>query len=156
MLAAISARLQRPPLGLVLIEVVVRADQIGGPIDAATVLRAIEDRIGRETGPDDLVLPTGPDRLTVVRAGLTAPAEAEGLALRIQAGLAAPMLAGEGRVHCRAAIGVAVSRAGDSAADLLRYAEHALGDASLLGGDRVVAFDDRDRELLLPDPPLER
>lgn len=148
-LERIAERLENPPVGLVLLEVLVDVDEIGGPIASDLIDAAIVHRIDKETGDGDVVLATGPKRLTIIKSGMTAPAEAEGFAMRIQAGLQAPMLVGEGRVTCQSAIGVAVSRSGDTAEPLVRYAEHALGDARMLGGDMVVAFDDQDRDLLV-------
>lgn len=153
MLEQVALGLANPPTGVLVIEVLAEPDDGSGAVDRRAVDRVIAERVGRHTEPADLVMPTGPDRLMIVRPGLTAPAEAEGLALRIQAALATPMLVGEGRVRCQSAIGVAVSRKGDAADALLRYAEHAIGDARMLGGDLVVAFDDQDRELLLPTQP---
>jgi predicted signal transduction protein with EAL and GGDEF domain len=132
----------------VLLEILVSVDCVGGPVDQAEVESAIANRINKETGPQDLVLFTGPDRLTIIRSGLTAPAETEGFAMRVQGALQQPLLVGEGRVSCQSAIGVAVSRSGDSAERLAQYVEHALGDARMLGGDMMVAFDDQDRDLL--------
>lgn len=148
-LAPIGEALTDPPVGLVLIEVAIDPIEIGSAPDDRLLMQSVEDRIGRETGPRDAIIAAGSRRLTIVKPGLTAPAEAEGFALRIHAALRAAMLVGEGRVRCQAAIGVAVSRADDTPALLVRFAEHALVDARMLGGDTVVAFDDQDRDLII-------
>lgn len=124
----VDAALATPPVGLIRID--------GTGLSAA----AIEG----ELGPTDALRAIGPGRFLIVRSGMRAPAEAEGLALRLAAGL------GDG--GAQPVIGVAVSRPEDSADDLLGYVERALTDAAQLGGDRVVFFDDGDRELLVrPD-----
>lgn len=148
-IAAIAAALENPPIGLVLLDILIQTDEVGGPVGHDLLWQTLHGRVRKETGPDDAVLKTGTQRLTIIKSGLRAPAEAEGFALRVLAGLRSPMLVGEGRVTCQTAIGVAVSRAGDRAAPLVRYAQHALDDARMLGGDRVVAFDDQDRDLII-------
>ena len=135
--------LATPPVGLVLVATTPRAgsDEPPSPGVRGPLLDAA---LARQLAPGDRSLVIGA-HLAVVRAGLTAPAEAEGLAYRLHGALSSPVGAGPA-----VAIGVAVSRRGDDPADLVRYAEHALGDALVLGGDLVVVFDDGDRQLLQP------
>ncbi len=148
---AIEQSLGGAPVGLVLIELLVDTDIVTEPVETATFQAAVSARIAGLTGDDDTILSDDPYRLAIVKPGLTASAEAEGFAYRVQASLADPLPIGpSSTTACQAAIGVAVSRRGDRAADVVRYAEHALGDARMLGGDMVVPFDDQDRDLLLP------
>lgn len=144
----VASGLETPPVGLVLLEVLIETDESTGPIEQAALYETFIGRVSTETGPEDSILVTGQDRFTIIRPGLTAPAEAEGFAYRIQAALRPTMLIGNDRVSCQTSIGVAVSRTGDTPEHLIRFAEHALGDARMLGGDMVVAFDDQDRDLL--------
>jgi len=156
--ARIDEGLALPPIGVLLIE----WDAVPGPTVESTRPAAQDPIVGAvlaEAGPADTVVSTGPGQLGLVRRALTAPAEAESQAHRI----AARFRAAGDRPDAPAptwAIGVAVSHRSDTAADLLRYAEHALTDAQLLGGDRVVPFEDADRLLLDAgadaDPPDER
>jgi predicted signal transduction protein with EAL and GGDEF domain len=124
-----------PPAGLLL-------------IDLQTPEQA--DVVVDEAEPGDRVLVTGPTSRAIIRAAITAPAEADGLALRLHSALTEPVLVEGRQVSREAAIGVATSLDGDTAEQLLRYAEHGLDDAAMLGGNRVVVFDDEDRQLLLP------
>lgn len=146
--AHIDEALALPPVGVLVIE----WEPGPGPTVGSTgpgPHDPVVEAVLAEAGPADLVVSAGPGRVGLVRRALTAPAEAEGLAHRIAA-----------RFHSTAdrpeapastwAIGVAVSHRGDTAADILRYSEHALTDAQLLGGDRVVPFEDADRLLLAP------
>lgn len=144
----VGEALSTPPVGLVLMVCSIRSEH-GHPADPNSVDREIVATLTEQTEPTDVIIETGLHDRAIVRAGLTAPAEAEGLAYRLHGALSARLLNGQERV-CEVAIGVAVGRTGDTAADLLRFAGHALGDAQVLGGNTVVVFDDEDRDLLGP------
>jgi len=99
-------------------------------------------------GRSDRVLASADDEVAVIRSAMSGPATAEALAARMAKQLEVELdrLAIEAdEPSARWAIGVVVGRDDDSATDLVRYAERALGDAWLLGGRRVVAFEDSDR-----------
>lgn len=143
-LSTIAEALKTPPVGLILIELLI--DQTpSGQVDAPAELH---NRIERCMLGSDTMVTAGIDRLLVIKRQMAAPAETEGFALRLLNALGGPILGGDEPVTCHSAIGVAVSHAGDQPEDLLRYAEHALGDARMLGGDMVVFFEDADRALL--------
>ena len=143
----INESLDTPPVGVVLIETTIDATYKNAP-DQKLIDNAIVTKIRQETGSKDIVLLLGPDQVVIVKQAMIAPAEAEGCALRIQARLQPSMIVGEGRLSVQTAIGVATSHSSDTAEALFGYAVHALNDARMLGGERVVAFDDQDRDLL--------
>ncbi|MEM9561324.1 MAG: hypothetical protein AAGA93_01820 [Actinomycetota bacterium] len=130
-----------------------RLDEVYG-VHELQVERSVVFTVTACTRVTDEIIAASTNELAVVRAPLDAPAAAEGLARRIAQRLGPELesLAVDAeRSPTRWAIGVAVSRAEDEPADLLRHAEAALGDAWVLGGGRLVAFDDGDRELLDQD-----
>ena len=74
----------------------------------------------------------------------------EGTGLRIVDSFRQPLPVSGQPADCTVSVGVAVSRHGDSAKDLFRFAQYALDDAKTLGRNRMIAFADEDRELLSP------
>ncbi|MEM7272897.1 MAG: diguanylate cyclase [Actinomycetota bacterium] len=148
LLSIVTDRLASPPIGVILVEVRTERpadDRRSGDRDDAVALAGL-------VAPGATVVTLDTDRLAVVLGPLTAPAEAEATAHRLWEALTDRTVPGNGQVGPQAAIGVAVSRTGDEPEDLIRYADHALTDATMLGGDGVVPFDDGDRDLLLPRP----
>ncbi len=127
----IAEALDHPPVGLVLVELT--------PDDQSVHWDGVHNLVDSEHGPLDRTVELGPNRLAVVKAGLTAPAQAEGYSLRIHEAIRTEH-------RCRAAIGVAVSRPGDPSNLLLRLAVDALEQAQALGRDIVVISDDEDRD----------
>ncbi len=139
------------PVAVLLVEVAVAVEvdaTAGGRADRLLAERAGQDRLPGGLRPTDAVIGIAAGRVAVVRAGLSAPAEAEGLAYRLRTDLADRSPTEAGPAIRLVAIGTATSRAGDTGHDLLRYAEHAIADALVLGDGRVVSFDDADRDLL--------
>lgn len=128
----IGKALDNQPVGLVLIELT--------PVDGVLHWDGVRKLVDGEHGPLDRTFELGPNRMAVVKAGLTAPAQAEGYSLRVHEAIRTEH-------PCRVAIGVAVSRSGDAPSVLLRLAVQALEDALVVGGDTVAVFDDRDRDL---------
>lgn len=98
--------------------------------------------------PGDITAQFDHGRYLIARHPLTGPAEMEGLGLRIVESFTEPVSVGDQRHQTSVSVGVATSRAGDSADSLCRYAHHALDDAKALGRNRMVAFVDEDREML--------
>ena len=136
------------PIGLVLIELRVEAES-GKLIETDDNVRAeLKNRLARCLTESDELLVTNVDRFLIIKRELSAPAETEAFAMRLLNTLGGPLHQGPTKGICHSTIGVAVSHATDDAEDLLRYAEHALADAHMLGGDLVVCFEDADRELL--------
>lgn len=145
---ALAIAMETVPIGLVLIELRIESET-GNTIEADDETRAeLGSRIARCLTDSDELLTPNVDRFLIIKRQLTAPAETEGFALRLLNALGGPLHGGPAKGICHSTIGVAVSHAKDDAEDLLRYAEHALADAHLLGGDLVVCFEDADRELL--------
>lgn len=145
LLSELVDALQTPPAGVILIEI-----DLGQSTDSdERVAEVFAGRIAEQTEPDDITLVTSSRGFALIRSAITSPAEAEGLAFRVHKALTEPIPVDGEKVTCDAAIGVATSLAGDTNGELLHYAEHALGDSKILGGDRVIVFDDEDRELLL-------
>lgn len=131
----IAEALDHQPVGLVLVELT--------PDDGVLHWDGVRKLVDGEHGPLDKTIELGPNRLAVIKADLTAPAQTEGYSLRIHEAIRTEH-------PSRVAIGVAVSRSGDAANVLLRFAVQALEDALLLGGDTVVIFDEQDRDVHIP------
>ena len=151
-------RLGPPPIGVVLISVEAQSERIEGDAGSAIEPTPSGDRIAREVAahlaerihqPDVLAIDEQ-DRIVVARAGLRAPSATDGLAHNLHDELSRTRIVGDRAVRWRVTIGAATSLAGDTGPDVVGYATRALDEAHLLGGDRVVIFDDVDRELL-PD-----
>lgn len=148
MLGAVDIAITSAPIGLVLIELRIESDT-GESITTDDAIRSeLQKRIALCLTESDELLAANVDRFLIIKRHLSAPAETEGFALRLLNTLGGPLRDGRTTGICHSTIGVAVSHAKDSAQDLLRYAEHALADAHMLGGDLVVCFEDADRELL--------
>lgn len=99
-------------------------------------------------GRSDRVLASADDEVAVIRSAMSGPATAEALAARMARQLEVELdrlAIAAGEASARWAIGVVVGRDDDGPTDLVRYAERSLGDAWLLGGRRVVAFEDSER-----------
>jgi len=155
LIARLDAALETPPVGIILIELLIDQGKSSGQgqttrENEALLDEAVLQRIAEQAEPGDSTLCTGPGGLALIRSATSAPAETEGLAYRVQKSLVDAVSIGDWQLYCQAAIGVATSLKGDTGEVLLRYAEHALGDARMLGADTVVVFDDLDRELLHP------
>ena len=148
----LSERIHGGPTGLVLIRLSLRVDSKPAAlvvlVDAAvdSGLSHIEDQVDHR----DIVAVTSSGLLAVARPNLTAPAETEGLALRLRSELERHIIVDNQTTNYTISIGTAVSVKDDTAVDLFRYARHALDDAQAMGGNRVTNFEDSDRALLLP------
>ena len=121
------------------------------PDDDRQVERTVVFAVTSCAARDDHIVASAEAEVAVVRSALGGPAAAEALAHRMATRLDVELdrlAIATGQATARWAIGVAVGRCEDRPADLLRYAETALDDAWVLGGRRIVAFDDGDRELL--------
>ncbi len=140
------------PTGLLLIGASVDMDVEVSPTD---VFDELSHRLHRHVRDEDLLVHDEPGRWRLVRSDLRGPSEVEGLAFTVQSELAKPVIVHDRAIRCSVAVGAATTVSGDDAATLGRHARHAFEDAELLGGDRVVAFDDLDRDLLVGDVPDE-
>ncbi len=143
-----------PPVGLLLVGWDPPTDGVGS--NDHLIERSIVFAVAACTESTDTVVAASTCEVAIVRAPLRAPAAAESLAHRLAQRLDTELerLAVEARQPRTAwAIGVAVARPEDRGSDLVRHGHSALDDAWLLGGRRLVAFDDGDRELLGPTEP---
>ncbi len=143
------------PTGLLMIHLDA-IDAVTIPVDdpgdlGERLLKAAYNRVTSLLKGPDRTLRVGLDEIAVIRAGMQAPAEAEGLALHLSEALKKPFELDAISATCPFAIGVAATLQGDDARDLIRFAEHALSNAVVLGRNQMVAFDDADRELLAAD-----
>ncbi len=147
LIEAIDGAMASQPVGVLLVELRVQR-RSGQQADRHLADRAMQEGLFDGLHSSDVVIEVEAGRIAIVRAGLSAPAEAEGLAYRLRAALADRTEAGPGPAILLVAIGAATSRPGDTGQDLLRYTEHAIDDALLLGEGNVGLFDDGDRDLL--------
>lgn len=147
LIEAIDGAMASQPVGVLLVELRVQ-QRSGQQTDPHFADRSMREGLLDGLLSSDVVIEVEAGRIAIVRAGLSAPAEAEGLAYRLRAALADRTEVGPVPAILLVAIGAATSRSGDTGQELLRYAEHAVGDALLLGEGNVVAFDDGDRDLL--------
>lgn len=146
----IAAAQNDPPVGMILIGWE-RPETSGSALESgypAQVEKSVVYVVTGCAGRSDRILASADDQVAVIRSAMSGPATAEALASRMatQLGVELDRLAIEaGETSARWAMGVVVGRADDGPTDLVRYAERALGDAWLLGGRTVIAFDDRGR-----------
>jgi diguanylate cyclase (GGDEF)-like protein len=102
----------------------------------------ITERLRESTRPGDILARLGGDEFAVVFRQLHDPADAEAIAERIRAALAAPYRLEPRRLDVTASIGVAHNVDDDADPDeLLRWADVALYRAKDLGRNRVEIFD---------------
>jgi len=116
--------------------------------DPSALIDSLAHHFCRQLAPSDFTARIGDDDLVIVRPSLQAPAEMEGLGLRLVESLQHPLEIDDDQISIAISAGVATSHRGDEAKELLGYAQFALSDAKALGRNQLVAFDDEDRELL--------
>ena len=105
---------------------------------------------------NDTVSRFGGDEFVVLCDKLAGVSEAMAVAERVRASLASPYVDDGATIHPTLSIGIAVSRAGDMAADeLLRDADAAMYRAKERGRNRVEVFDEGMRKLLVEHMTLE-
>ena len=112
------------------------------------LLSTLAARLAASTNPGDFTARLGDDDYLIVRGPLAAPAAIESVGLNLVSAMNKPLTVGPVDLVCQVSVGVATSGEGDSARRLLRFAQYALDDAKALGRNRMVAFDDLDRDLL--------
>lgn len=98
-------------------------------------------KLSRAVPPDALVCRIGGDEFIVLTSASDS-AGAQGVGLAVLEELHSPVLIGAHTLRCTASIGVVLAKAGASAEDLLRTADHAMYHAKQSGKNRVQLFDD--------------
>jgi diguanylate cyclase (GGDEF)-like protein/PAS domain S-box-containing protein len=106
------------------------------------VLTAVASRLRQGIRGDDVVARIGGDEFVVLATSATTPDEAERVAERLHAVLAAPFLVAERSLHLTASIGVALPGVRvRTAEDILRAADIAMYCAKMSGRARTATFD---------------
>ena len=116
-------------------------DSLGHPA-GDRVLITVAQRLEACLRPGDTVARLGGDEFAMLLEGLHAPAEAIQVAERLQEGLRAPIDIGGREVYTSASIGIAMTKAGTTPADVLRDADTAMYRAKAQGKARSALFDD--------------
>ena len=91
--------------------------------------------------PGDTVARLGGDEFAVLLERVGGPEEAESVAGRMVEALRAPVALGDRRLAVRASVGIAISRPGAAAGDLLRDADVAMYEAKTRGDGGWALFD---------------
>jgi diguanylate cyclase (GGDEF)-like protein/PAS domain S-box-containing protein len=114
------------------------------------LLVTVAERLRAAAEPDDVVARFGGDEFVVLRDRVASADDADELARRLLAAIAAPVRLGSERLHLDASIGIAVGRRGRATAStLLRDADAAMYRAKELGRGRAEHFDDDLRDRLM-------
>jgi diguanylate cyclase (GGDEF)-like protein/PAS domain S-box-containing protein len=106
------------------------------------LLRAVGGRMAGLLRPGDTVARLASDEFAVLLDGVDEDHNARTVANRIQAAVSQPFRVGGHEVFITARIGIALSTAGISAAELLRNADIAMYDARRKGRGRIAVFDE--------------
>ncbi len=139
------------PTAIAIVDVdhfVALVEQLPPHLGRDAVLDAVGLRLAEHLDENDRSARIVDDLHVIIRTGLSGPAAMEGTGLRIVDSFRQPLSVGNHVADCTVSVGVAVSRHGDSAKDLFRFAQYALDDAKALGRNQMVAFADEDRDLL--------
>lgn len=106
-------------------------------------IRTFAERLREETDEDDVIARLGGDEFVVVPAASMTAAEAEALAVRLQATLRERVAIGGEMLTRTVSVGVALGSPGhDSTSDLLRRADQAALNAKGAGGNKIAVFTD--------------
>ena len=106
-------------------------------------------------GPDGFIARLGGDEFTILLENLDTGDRAEDVAARIQAALHEPFRVGDRELFVTASIGIALSRPGSSALELMRNADIAMYDAKRQGTARSSVFTDEMHSCVLDQIELE-
>ncbi|MGI9245302.1 MAG: putative bifunctional diguanylate cyclase/phosphodiesterase, partial [Steroidobacteraceae bacterium] len=112
------------------------------------LLQAAAHRLVKATRPSDTVARLGGDEFAILLEGLRHEADVERIAAPICEAFNQPLLLDGREIEASASIGVACSRPGDDAEQLLRNADIAMYNAKAAGKARYVIFEPQMQEQL--------
>lgn len=112
------------------------------------LLQAAAQRLVKSTRPSDTVARLGGDEFAILLEGLRNESDVERIAGPISASFSQPLLVDGRETETTASIGVACSRPGDDAEQLLRNADIAMYNAKAAGKARCVVFQPHMQEQL--------
>jgi diguanylate cyclase (GGDEF)-like protein/PAS domain S-box-containing protein len=112
------------------------------------LLQAAAQRLVKATRPSDTVARLGGDEFAVLLEGIANEVDVERIAAPISAAFNRPLLVDGRETEASASIGVACSRPGDDAEQLLRNADIAMYHAKAAGKARFVVFQPHMQEQL--------
>ncbi|HXW10551.1 MAG TPA: EAL domain-containing protein, partial [Steroidobacteraceae bacterium] len=112
------------------------------------LLQAAAQRLVKSTRPSDTVARLGGDEFAILLEGLRDERDVERLAGLVSASFGRPLLVDGRETETTASIGVACSRPGDDAEQLLRNADIAMYSAKAAGKARCVVFQPHMQEQL--------
>ena len=104
------------------------------------LLQAAAQRLVKSTRPSDTVARLGGDEFAILLEGIRQESDIERIAGPITAAFNRPLILDGREVETSASVGVACSRAGDDAEQLLRNADIAMYNAKAAGKARYVLF----------------
>ncbi|HUR87031.1 MAG TPA: EAL domain-containing protein [Solirubrobacteraceae bacterium] len=106
-------------------------------------------------GPDGFIARLGGDEFTILLDNLDTPARAQDVAERIQAAMQQPFRVQDRELVVSGSIGIAISRPGSTALELMRNADIAMYDAKRQGTARCSIFTDEMHSSVLDQIELE-
>jgi diguanylate cyclase (GGDEF)-like protein/PAS domain S-box-containing protein len=112
------------------------------------LLQAAAQRLVKSTRPSDTVARLGGDEFAILLEGIRSETDVERIATPITAAFNGPLLLDGREIDTSASIGVACSRPGDDAEQLLRNADIAMYSAKAAGKARFVLFQPHMQEQL--------
>jgi diguanylate cyclase (GGDEF)-like protein/PAS domain S-box-containing protein len=112
------------------------------------LLQAAAQRLVKSTRPSDTVARLGGDEFAILLEGIGSDADVERVAQSVSEAFNQPLLLDGRETETTASIGVACSRSGDDAEQLLRNADIAMYGAKSAGKARLVVFQPQMQEQL--------
>ncbi len=120
------------------------------------LLQAAAQRLVKTTRPSDTVARLGGDEFAILLEGIRSEDDVERIAAPITAAFNRPLLLDGREIDASASIGVACSRPGDDAEQLLRNADIAMYGAKAAGKARFVVFEPHMQEQIHDRMRLEQ
>ncbi|MDQ1342531.1 MAG: hypothetical protein QG571_1149, partial [Pseudomonadota bacterium] len=112
------------------------------------LLQAAAQRLVKSTRPSDTVARLGGDEFAILLEGIDSDTDVERIARSVSEAFNRPLLLDGRKTEATASIGVACSRPGDDAEQLLRNADIAMYGAKAAGKARLVVFEPHMQEQL--------